>query len=184
VTPEARAIVCLFFPRTHPSRPSEPSSILMDSFKVPLRASLLVAACAILFPLALRAAPNELPSKPDIRLQPVFQAMRVWNAVATTSEGRVFVGYSSADGPGLQVEELLRDGTRRPYPNVVWNAWMPGKDPASAFVHVNALRIGPDGELWIVDAGSPGFGKPSVPGGARILKVDLTTNEVSRIYPL
>lgn len=156
----------------------------MDSRKVPLRASLLAAASAMVFPLAMCAAPNELPSKPDPRLQPVFQAMRVWNAVASTSDGRVFVGYSSADGPGLQVEELLRDGTRRPYPNVGWNAWMPGRDPASAFVHVNALRIGPDGCLWIVDAGSPGFGKPSVPGGPRILKVDLTNNKVSRIYSL
>ena len=57
-------------------------------------------------------------------------------------------------------------------------------DAKSAFVHVNALRIGPDGILWVVDAGAPGIGKPSVAGAARIIGFDLSTNKVSRTYLL
>jgi sugar lactone lactonase YvrE len=46
------------------------------------------------------------------------------------------------------------------------------------------LRIGPDGALWIVDAGAPGIGKPAVRGAARIFRVDLHSNRISRIYDL
>ena len=49
---------------------------------------------------------------------------------------------------------------------------------------VNALRIGPDDSLWIVDAGSPGFNQPAIPGAGRIFQVNLKTNRITRTYPL
>ncbi len=49
---------------------------------------------------------------------------------------------------------------------------------------VNALRIGPDGQLWIVDKGAPGPGQDVLPGGAKVVVVDLATDKVSRIIPL
>lgn len=125
-----------------------------------------------------------LPTKEDNRLQPIFQSNRVWNAVTTTNDGRAFVGFPGADGPGTQVEELSPDGQGKPYPDVAWNGWQPGHDPANVFVHVNALRIGPDGALWIVDAGAPGFGNPSVPGAARIFRFTLNDNKPARVYSL
>lgn len=125
-----------------------------------------------------------LPTKPDVRLIPVFKADRVWNGVTTTRDGRVFVSYSSADRPGVQIEELSPNGVGRAYPDEAWNAWQPGHDAKDAFVRVNALRIGPDGALWVIDAGAPGLGKPAVPGGARVIRVNLATNRVARIYSL
>lgn len=51
-------------------------------------------------------------------------------------------------------------------------------------MHVNAIRVGPDGKLWVIDAGSRGFGKPAVPGAARAIRIDLATNKVDRVYDL
>ena len=131
-------------------------------------------------------AAAELPTRPNERLVPVFQANRVWNGVTTTRDGRVFVCYPSADGPGVQAEEVRPDGSRRPYPDAAWNrGWKPGQDFTEAFVCVNALRVGPDGRhLWIVDAGAPGPGQPAVPGAGRLVQVDLQTDRVARVYPL
>ena len=146
--------------------------------------SLLPLFCAAVFFGGGDALAVDLPTKQDPRLIPVYQANRVWNGVTTTRDGRVFVCYPGADGPGVQVEEIRPEGTRVPYPDAQWNAWKSGQDIAHGFVCVNALRIGPDGSLWIVDAGSPGSNQPAVPGAGRIFQVDLKTNQVARVYPL
>ncbi len=126
----------------------------------------------------------ELPTREDGRLIPMFHSDRVWNAVATTTDGRVFVGFPSADGPGVQLAELDSTGNAKPYPDGEWNRPNPRHDPDGLFVHVNALRIGPDGRLWVVDAGAAGIGKAAVPGGARIFRIDLARNAIDRVYPL
>jgi len=142
-------------------------------------AGILGCACAV-----ATAHADDLPHENDGRLIPIYQSDRVWNGITITRDGRVFVGYPGADRPGVQIEELLPDGTRKPFPNLAWNDWKPGADPKDAFVRVNALRIGPDGVLWVVDAGAPGLGKPVVAGAARVLRFDLRTNSLSRVYPL
>ncbi|KAJ7807116.1 major royal jelly protein, partial [Mycena olivaceomarginata] len=44
-------------------------------------------------------------------------------------------------------------------------------------------RVGPDGNLWLVDTGSPGFGSPVIlPAGPKLIVVDLSTNQVKRVY--
>ncbi len=126
----------------------------------------------------------DLPTVRDERLVPVYQAHRVWNGVTITRDGRTFVCYPGADGPGVQAEEIKPDGSHHPFPDAEWNAWKPGRDITHGFVCVNALRIGPDGSLYIVDAGSPGSDEPAVPGAGRIFQVDLKTNQVARIYAL
>lgn len=131
-------------------------------------------------------APTDgLPTREDPRLVPVYHGDRAWNAVTTTRDGRVFVGFPQADRPGAQVEELARGGTGRPYPDAAWNAGAKdGGEVAHAFVLINSIRIGPDGALWLVDAGAPGIGKPAVKGGARLFRVDLGTNAIARVYDL
>ncbi len=108
----------------------------------------------------------------------------VANGIATTPSGRVFLPLSRIDGSaGPQVVEW-KQGTPAVFPDTAWNAWVPGADAVHAFVRVNALRIGPDGALWIVDVGAPGLGRPKVPHGPKVVKVDLATNRVARIYDL
>ncbi len=43
-----------------------------------------------------------------------------------------------------------------------WPADLVPGSVGTGYVHVNALRIGPDGKLWIVDAGAPGMGQAAV----------------------
>ena len=71
-----------------------------------------------------------------------------------------------------------------PYPDSEWNSWTPHADAASAFVGANALRIGSDGALWVVDRGATGIGEPLVPRGTKIVRIDLQANRVSHIYDL
>ncbi len=125
-----------------------------------------------------------LPRKADPRLAPVLAADRVWNGVTTTDDGRVFVTFPAADGPGLQLAEAMPGDRFVPYPDAVWNEPASSPGPPSRFVRVNAVRIGPDGRLWVVDAGAPGIGQPAVPGGARLIVIDLATDEVVHGYDL
>jgi sugar lactone lactonase YvrE len=125
-----------------------------------------------------------LPEQQDPRLEPFFESARVINGVTITPDGRVFVSLSGADGPGMQVAEILPCGSLIPYPDATWNARTDGGGPDGAFVGVNALRIGPDGYLWIVDSGTPAIGTPGVPGGARLIVVDTATDSIVRIHDL
>ncbi|WP_433120577.1 L-dopachrome tautomerase-related protein [Micromonospora sp. CA-246542] len=117
----------------------------------------------------------------DPRLTPVLAEERVCTGV-TTLRGRIFLSYPSADGPGVQVVEALPDGRRNPYPDAAWNAQ--DQPPDGTFVHVNALRAGPDGRLWIIDSGAPQLGGDQVPGGARLIVVDVDGDRVDRVYHL
>lgn len=123
------------------------------------------------------------PQAPD-PLVTVLQSETVANGIATTPEGRAFLPFSRIDGStGPQVVEW-RDGKPVAFPDAAWNAWHEGADPAHAFVRVNALRIGPDGALWIVDVGAPGLGHPKLQHGPKIVTIDLATNKVAHIYDL
>ncbi|MFF0154645.1 SMP-30/gluconolactonase/LRE family protein [Micromonospora sp. NPDC005203] len=122
-----------------------------------------------------------LPSQQDPRLAAVLREDRVCTGV-TTLRGRIFLSYPSADRPGVQVVEVFPDGRRDPYPDEAWNR--AERAPDGAFVHVNGVRAGPDGCLWIVDSGAPQLGDRQVPGGARLIAVDPDADRVERVYDL
>jgi len=143
----------------------------------------LTLACAVMTVAAV--AQSTTGAEQDSRLIPVFHSDEVWNSVTTTADGRVFVGFPHMDGSvGTRVAELSDDGRAQPYPDAAWNSWQEGAEAAHTFVRVNALRIGPDKQLWVVDTGAPGFGGTVVPGGVKIVVINPQTNRVSRTYPL
>lgn len=108
----------------------------------------------------------------------------VTNGVATTPEGRVFAVIARIDGSsGSRVVEM-REGKPMPYPDEAWNAYANGADATRTFVWVNSLRMAPDGDLWLVDTGSPGFGKSMRPGGVKLVQIDVSANRVRRTIPL
>ncbi|MFG1707808.1 SMP-30/gluconolactonase/LRE family protein [Nonomuraea sp. M3C6] len=138
---------------------------------------------ATLLSLTGAAAPSVDTSAP--RLVTAFRLKQVSNAVTTTPDGRTFIGFPHMQGEsGMSVAEAGAGHTLRPYPDAAWNDWSTGKNAGQAFVRVNALRIGPDGDLWVVDTGVPGFGKPLVPGGSKVVVIDVHTDKVRRVYPL
>src|SRR5438876_11846014 len=124
------------------------------------------------------------PHSPGGTLETALSLDTVTNGVATTRDGRIFLVLSRIDGSdGPRVVEWV-SGTPRPYPEGTWNDWTEGKAASTGFVRVNALRVGPDGDLWIVDVGAPGIGNPKLPGGPKLVRIDLSANKVRRINDL
>ena len=140
--------------------------------------SAIITLMAVSPPLAAQ------PRSPDGTLETALSINPVTNGVATTRDGRIFLVLARIDGSdGPRVVEWV-DGKPKPYPEGLWNEWTAGKAASSGFVRVNALRVGPDGDLWIVDVGAPGIGNPKLPGGPKLVRIDLAANKVRRIYEL
>ena len=119
------------------------------------------------------------------QLTAAYRLHNIVTGVTTTADGRVFALFSHLnEGPATHIVELAKDGSPKLYPNAAWNSWKPGDDSAHAFVAVNALRMGPDGLLWIVDTGTRGFGTPVIDGGAKLVAIDVQKNAVRRVYTL
>lgn len=107
---------------------------------------------------------------------------QIWNAVAHFEDDTYVAGprWTGADG-GSQLTVVNLRGQREAYPNLAWNAWAPGKDARDAFVNINALRLEKD-VLWVVDTGAPDFGGDPLPGGAKLVAINLAEKRVVRTY--
>lgn len=104
--------------------------------------------------------------------------------VAVSRSGRIFLNVPRwVDVPTPSVAEILEDGTLAPYPDATINLWDVGAaDLASErFVCVQSVVIDADDALWILDPASPGF-EAVVPNGPKLIKVDLATDRVKRVY--
>ncbi len=154
---------------------------------MPLKRPLLLAL-SLLCPLAAVAKdtlPPTLPTQPDSRLMEVATSPHIWNGAAVTADGRTFVSLTQSEGPGMSLAEVGKDGQLHPYPDARWNTWNVA-EPGQHFLHVNALRVGPDGKLWVVDAGNTGIntGAHAVQGAGKLVRIDLATNQVDKVYSL
>ncbi len=118
------------------------------------------------------------------RLIDALQLPFLTNAVATAPNGRIFLNMVRMDGsPGPRVVEWV-DGKAIPYPSATWNEGATASNAANRLVLVNSLRLGPEGDLWLVDSGVPAFGKPRLPHGPKLVDIDPVTNEVKRVFDL
>lgn len=104
----------------------------------------------------------------------------IWNGVAISPGGRVFVSFPrwlEDDTPA--VGEILPDGSIQPFPGGKWNE--SSSLPASErFVNVNSVLASSDNYLWVVDSAAP-HGSV-VPGGPKLVQIDLNTNNVKQVY--
>ena len=104
-------------------------------------------------------------------------------AVTVSADQRVFVSF-----PGRHPEvdgalaEVKPDGAIVPYPSREWNAWSlkSGLDPRRHFVCVASLACDGDGALWALDSGR--LEGARVSGAAKLVRIDLASNRVSRVY--
>jgi sugar lactone lactonase YvrE len=143
-----------------------------------------VSATMMLLTAATLAGAQASPAT-ERQLAAAYRLHNIVTGVTTTADGRVFALFSHLnEGPDAHIVELAKDGSSKLYPNAAWNSWKPGDDPAHAFVAVNALRMGPDGSLWIVDTGTRGLGTPVIDGGAKVVAIDVQKNAVRRVYSL
>ena len=117
------------------------------------------------------------------RLEPVAFSEAQWTGLAVSSENRLFVNYPRwSDHVPVSVAEIV-DGQPVPYPDQPMNSWTPQANPATHFVCVQAVFIDDQDRLWILDPANPQF-KGVIPGGPKLLQVDLDTDQVVRTYRL
>jgi len=118
---------------------------------------------------------------PEPTLEVVAESDRQWTGVAVSGDGRVFVNFPrwSPEVP-VSVAEVGADGTLVPYPDEGWNSWTPEDDPESSFICVQSVVGDGQGSLWVLDPANPWFAGV-VPGGAKLVQIDVATGAVGRI---
>ncbi len=109
------------------------------------------------------------------QLEVVAQSAYQWTGVAASPTGRIFVCFPTwGKHPDYHVGELL-GGEVYPYRELA--------DQAS-FVCVQSVVADATNTLWVLDAGKKSANAPLDPSGAKLLMVNLSTNEVVRNYAL
>src|SRR3954471_17050919 len=99
--------------------------------------------------------------------------------VAVSKAGRIFVNFPDwSDDHTISVAEISA-GAPQPYPNAEMNR--PGA-AGTHFICVQSVYIDTDDNLWILDPAAPKM-KEIVPGGPKLVKVDLKTNQVVQTIP-
>jgi len=102
--------------------------------------------------------------------------------VAVSRDGRVFVNFPRwGDDVPATVAEIVA-GEPQPFPNAEWNE-LDLAQPSERLVSVQSVVVDERDDLWLLDTGSIEFG-PTVPGGPKLVRVDLETNEVDKTIVL
>jgi sugar lactone lactonase YvrE len=144
-------------------------------------ASAVVTGCRSLRPLRSRAHTGTVSAPvaaSEITLIEVARSERLWTGMAVSEDGRVFVNYPRwSDDVPFSVGEIVASGEVVPFPDELWNAWDGESQPGDHLVCVQSVYIDSDGFLWVLDAASA-YLRGVVPGGAKLLKVDLAKDEV------
>ena len=142
--------------------------------------AMLLAACVTTPAFA------QSPKAPsgEAGLQKVASFQHQVTGVAVTETGRIFVNFPrwSEDAP-VSLGELTPDGKLHPYPNDEWNRYRNAAplSPADHFVCVQAETADGHGSLWVIDPAAPNT-EFIVPGGPKLVKIDLAGNKVARTY--
>lgn len=108
----------------------------------------------------------------------------ILNGVAVSPEGRVFSSFPRwMDAATPSLAEAMPDGRFKTFPGNEWNEWRPGLPPEKHFVNVHSIHTDAENYLWAVDDAAPHH-KPHLKGGPKLVKFDLRTNTLARVYPM
>ena len=155
-----------------------------------MKTSIWVCAAAILISIPIQAQENsnETPPPPPEKVaqQPTLEAVASFpkqqvTGVAVSKEGRIFVNFPFwSDDHTISVAEVMKDGSLKPFPDESWQS----KDghPSRRWVCVQSVYVDDSNTLWILDPAAPKM-EAVVKGGAKLVKVDLATNEVVQNIP-
>lgn len=134
-----------------------------------------LAGLSLLGMAAVSSAAERVSQEEPPRLEMVAQSEYQWTGVAVSPYGRLFVCYPTwGNHPNYHVGELLK-GTVYPYYEL--------EDHAS-FVCVQSVYADATNTLWVLDAGKRSANDPLDPSGAKLVMVNLSTNEIVRTYAL
>lgn len=115
-----------------------------------------------------------------IRVAASPQAML--NGVAVSPKGRVFSSFPRwTPVPSPSVAEATPDGGFLAYPGNSWNEWQPGMPFENAIVNAHSVFADRFNKLWVIDDATPRV-CPPVDGASKLIKIDLDSNQVERVY--
>jgi sugar lactone lactonase YvrE len=120
---------------------------------------------------------DRLPSdRPAGALQVVAEFRGpIVTGIAISAHNRIFVSFPRWTDPVEFTVGEVRNGRPVAYPNAAWND--PSRPPADRLISVQSVVVDAQDHLWILDSGSINQG-PIIPGGPKLLAVDLATNQV------
>lgn len=108
----------------------------------------------------------------------------ILNGVAVSPQGRVFSSFPRwMDAPTPSLAEAMPDGGFKTFPGDRWNEWRPGLSPEDYFVNVHSICADAENFLWAVDDAAPHH-QPHLKGGPKLVKFDLRTDKLARVYPM
>ncbi len=107
-----------------------------------------------------------------------------WTGVAIGNNNRLFANFPNwSEEHSMSVVEVTGTESVSPYPNAEWNTWSPQLDPATHFICVQSVFVDKNNFLWVLDPANPqraGEYLGVVPGGAKLVKIDLASNAVAQ----
>lgn len=139
------------------------------------------------FPLSAQQLAHDTPVGPKLDVVATFPGPMP-TGVTVSQGNRIFVNFPRwGDDVPFTVAELVH-GKAVAYPDATINDW-PGRksadpthysnqsDNETHFVSVQSVVVDPADHLWVLDTGSPLL-KNAVPGGPKLVAIDLATNRV------
>lgn len=110
----------------------------------------------------------------QMEIMATFETQQV-TGVAVSKTGRLFVCFPNwSDQHGVSVVEVAKSRALTPFPNEDWNRHEEGA--GQHWTCVQSLSVDDNDALWVLDSASPKM-EGVAPGGAKLVKFDLTTNE-------
>ncbi|MCU1299430.1 MAG: major royal jelly-related protein [Acidobacteriaceae bacterium] len=102
--------------------------------------------------------------------------------IAVSKTGRLFVNFPRWSDRYLNaVVEVTPDGSSRPFPDEHWNRWdLKAENASKQFVCVQSVFVDETDTLWVLDPAAPLLAT-IVPGGPKLVKINLKTNQVERV---
>ncbi len=153
-----------------------------------LRTLIAATAVALVAPasVAQTPTPSATPPSSQAGLTKVMSFAHQVTGVNVSRDGRIFVNFPRwTEDSAISVGEV-KDGQVVPYPDAEWNGWRNAlKDKVEAKDHwvcVQSIVIDHGGHLWVLDPAAPAMGA-LVPGGAKLVAIDLATNKVVKTIP-
>jgi len=151
-----------------------------------------------LTPLAAAVAPAAARPRGAAPVVPVTPAGAAPRLVATFDHqvtgvtvsrgGRIFVNFPRwTEEVPVSVAEVLPGGGLRPFPDDAWNAWRNTRKyalpPEAHFICVQSVVADDRDNLWVLDPAAPAQERV-VPGGPKLVQIDLAANAVVRTIRL
>jgi sugar lactone lactonase YvrE len=126
---------------------------------------------------ALAAEPRLTTDKPVGKLELVATFNGPMPTGVTVShKSRIFVNFPRWGDPVTFTVAEVKGGKATAYPDARFATYDKTR-PAETLVSVQSVVVDPADRVWILDTGSIEFG-PVIPGGAKLVGVDLATNKV------